>query len=66
MGIELSIVAGQCCASSSVNAHGQDRHATNQAEVELFGLGEDGLAEAVAECLGRADLALISAGNSLR
>src|SRR4051794_9986381 len=54
MGIELSIVAGQCYASSSVNAHGRDRHPTNAAEVELFGLGEEGLAEAVAECLGRA------------
>lgn len=53
MGIELSIVAGQCYASSSVNAHGQDRHPTNQAEVELFGLGEDGLVDAVTACLGR-------------
>ncbi|WP_433610502.1 hypothetical protein ACQP2P_41445 [Dactylosporangium sp. CA-139114] len=54
MGIELSIVAGQCYASSSVNAHGQDRHPTSESEVELFGLGDDGLAEAVAACLGRA------------
>ncbi|WP_433051614.1 hypothetical protein [Dactylosporangium sp. CS-033363] len=54
MSIELSIVAGQCYASSSVNAHGQDRHATSAAEVELFGLGEEGLAEAAGECLGRA------------
>lgn len=54
MGIELSIVAGQCYASSSVNAGGVDRHATTAAEVELFGLGEDGLVEAVAACLGAA------------
>ncbi|MFI5916113.1 hypothetical protein [Dactylosporangium sp. NPDC051541] len=53
MGIELSIVAGQCYASSSVNAHGEDRHPTGEAEVELFGLGEDGLIDAVAACLGR-------------
>jgi len=53
MGIELSIVAGQCYASSSVNAHGADRHPTSESEVELFGLGTDGLIDAVAECLGR-------------
>ncbi|GAA2390407.1 hypothetical protein [Dactylosporangium salmoneum] len=54
MGIELSIVAGLCYASSSVNATGVDRHATSPEEVELFGLGGDALAEAVAACLGRA------------
>ncbi|WP_432979406.1 hypothetical protein [Dactylosporangium sp. CA-233914] len=54
MGIELSIVAGLCYASSSVNAHGVDRHTTSASEVELFGLGDEGLAEAVAACLGRA------------
>ncbi|GAA3283253.1 hypothetical protein Dvina_48230 [Dactylosporangium vinaceum] len=53
MGIELSIVAGQCYASSSVNARGEDRHATSESEVELFGLGEEGLTEAVTACLGR-------------
>jgi hypothetical protein len=53
MGIELSIVAGQCYASSSVNAHGEDRHTTSSSEVELFGLAEDGLIDAVGECLGR-------------
>ncbi|MER7002352.1 hypothetical protein ABT297_04795 [Dactylosporangium sp. NPDC000555] len=54
MGIELSIVAGLCYASSSVNATGVDAHATSAAEVELFGLGDDGLIEAAAACLGRA------------
>jgi hypothetical protein len=53
MGIELSIVAGLCYASSSVNAGGADRHSTTAAEVELFGLADDALAEAVATCLGR-------------
>ncbi|WP_432831299.1 hypothetical protein [Dactylosporangium sp. CA-092794] len=54
MGIELSIVAGLCYASSSVNAAGVERHVTSAAEVELFGLGDEGLGEAVAACLGRA------------
>ena len=52
MGIELSIVAGQCYASSSVNASGADRHPTTAGEVELFGLAEAGLTEAVTACLG--------------
>lgn len=54
MGIELSIVAGLCYASSGVNASGVDRHAVTESEVELFGLGEEALTEAVSECLGRA------------
>jgi hypothetical protein len=54
MGIELSIVAGLCYASSAVNASGVDRHAVTESEVELFGLGEEALTETVAGCLGRA------------
>jgi hypothetical protein len=54
MGIELSIVAGLCYASSSVNASGVDRHTSSVDEVEIFGLGGGGLVEAAAACLGRA------------
>jgi hypothetical protein len=54
MGIELSIVAGLCYASSSVNASGVDRHTTSVDEVEIFELGGGGLVEAAAACLGRA------------
>ncbi|MDG6108157.1 hypothetical protein Daura_46375 [Dactylosporangium aurantiacum] len=52
MGIELSIIAGLCYASSSVNATGADHHPVTEAETELFGLSGEALAEAVAACLG--------------
>ena len=44
MGIELSVVAGLCYASSSVNAGGVDRHTASVDEVEIFGLGSSGTA----------------------
>ncbi|GGM35280.1 hypothetical protein ACFFX1_44075 [Dactylosporangium sucinum] len=58
MGVELSIVAGTCYGSSSVNAAGTDRHPVSAAECDAFGLDDQSLIEAVAACLGRApDLA---------
>ena len=58
MGIELSIIAGLCYASSSVNATGADHHPVTEDETELFGLSGEALTEAVAACLGAApDLA---------
>ncbi|GAA1506586.1 hypothetical protein GCM10009827_020460 [Dactylosporangium maewongense] len=58
MGIELSIIAGLCYASSSVNATGADHHPVTAEETELFGLSGEALTEAVTACLGeRPDLA---------
>ncbi|GAA2615732.1 hypothetical protein GCM10010399_53370 [Dactylosporangium fulvum] len=56
--MELSIIAGLCYSSSSVNASGADEHPVTGDERSLFGLDEGALVEAVAACLGRApDLA---------
>lgn len=52
MSIELSIIAGLCYASSSVNATGADHHPVTDAETDLFGLSGDALTDAVAACLG--------------
>ncbi|WP_327008450.1 hypothetical protein OHA72_15065 [Dactylosporangium sp. NBC_01737] len=52
MGIELSIIAGLCYASSSVNATGADHHPVTDEETELFGLSGEALTEAVTACLG--------------
>jgi len=54
MGIELSIIAGQCYSSSGVNAAGADRHPVSGTEIGLFGLDGEAFNEAVAACLGRA------------
>ncbi|MET7397250.1 hypothetical protein ABZS66_27575 [Dactylosporangium sp. NPDC005572] len=54
MGVALSIVAGTCYGSSSVNATGCDRHPVSAAERDAFGLDGPGLVDAVAACLGRA------------
>ncbi len=52
MGIELSIIAGLCYASSSVNATGADHHPVTEDETDLFGLSGEALTEAVTACLG--------------